>query len=79
MSNDCLMWSVRGGKVVKKCSQVYDLEERIEKMTVNGLSPEDRLNGYRVVTDSLIERIKGLCRENANLREGLEADGSCKP
>ena len=37
------------------------LQSRIERMCVNGLSPESRLNGYAVVGRRQVKRIKELC------------------
>jgi len=57
--------------VQRLIKQVVELQKRIDKMTVNGLSPESRLNGYSVVADKQIERIKELCVENERLITGI--------
>ena len=48
----------------------YDLlKQRIDRMTINGLSPESRLSGYRVVVKKLQVRIKELIKEK-ELKDG---------
>ena len=32
MSEDCVMWSMVGTKIYKKCAQVYKLEKRIKDL-----------------------------------------------
>jgi hypothetical protein len=55
------------GAEYQKLVKEHDvLQRRINKMTVNALSPESRLNGYRAVTQKLRDRIKELVNDLAN-------------
>lgn len=55
------------------------LKERIENMTLNGLSPESRLAGFSVVTNKQVDRVKELCAENKKLKTANAKSGLLLP
>ncbi|KKN77608.1 hypothetical protein LCGC14_0358830 [marine sediment metagenome] len=59
-------------RVMRIFAEHNTLRTRIEKMSVNGLSPESRLSGYAVIGKRQVERIKELCEQLAEAEGEIE-------
>ena len=62
---------VEYGDYEKLEAETERLKERIQAMYVGDLSPESRLNGYKVVTEKLTARRNALLVEIERLKEGI--------